>query len=137
MNTKFILIKSINIPSLSFSIIEQIKTLLSELKNDKIKDSDYIDNISYTLIFYQKTFDDVIGLLKLIYVNDYVHISNVIISKKYRNQGNGFKLMNTLRKFKKLSLEVNKKNITAINLYKKIGFNIINESNKNYFMRRN
>ncbi|MDA9279157.1 GNAT family N-acetyltransferase [Schleiferiaceae bacterium] len=65
----------------------------------------------------------------------------IAVSKRYRGEGHGSHIMNHLiRTFKTehkdciLNLAVSKKNDRAINLYRKYGFNVIKESNKNWFM---
>ena len=56
-------------------------------------------------------------------------INNIVVSEKYRNKGIATALINfAISKFndlKNVFLEVNDKNINAVNLYKKLGFKVI------------
>lgn len=87
----------------------------------------------------------IIGAVWMRIMNDYGHIDDEIPSfaislyKEYRNQGIGTALMKTmleaLRKkgFKQASLSVQKENY-AVKMYKKIGFEIVDENNEEYIM---
>ena len=58
-------------------------------------------------------------------------ITNIVVKKIYRNQGIGSRLLEKLievakeTEFDVLSLEVNEKNVSAIKLYEKYGFEIV------------
>lgn len=100
-----------------------IKTNFSELYSfdTLVKDS----NKTYIYLFN----DEVIGFLHVQLMFDEINIINIAVSSKFQNKGYGYKLLEYLiHKYpgKQFFLEVNIKNISAINLYKKIGFETIN-----------
>ena len=78
-------------------------------------------------------------------MNDYGHIDNntpslaISLYEEYRSKGIGTKLMNEMKKllkekgYQKTSLAVQKKNY-AVNMYKKVGFKIIDENEEEYIM---
>jgi len=60
------------------------------------------------------------------------------VDPKYRNKGYGSKLLNISRKILNAKyLSVNKKNISAINLYKQEGWTKFHQTDKMYFYRYN
>lgn len=79
------------------------------------------------------------------YFNDHenssAYISNVSVSKDFLNKGIASSLLEKTIKyakeksFKTLDLEISKSNERAMNLYKKFGFIIFGESEKDYKMR--
>ena len=87
----------------------------------------------------------IIGAVWTRIMNDYGHVDDdtpsfaISLCKEYRGKGIGTKLMKQmlemLRKqgFKKASLAVQKANY-AIEMYKKVGFKIINSSDEEYIM---
>lgn len=78
-------------------------------------------------------------------MNDYGHIDDntpslaISLYEEYRSKGIGTKLMNEMKKllkekgYQKTSLAVQKKNY-AVNMYKKVGFKIIDENEEEYIM---
>ena len=78
-------------------------------------------------------------------MNDYGHIDDktpsfaVSILKQYRNRGIGTELMKRMltalkeRGYKKASLSVQKENY-AVKMYRKVGFEIIDENTEEYIM---
>lgn len=76
--------------------------------------------------------------------NDCANIINVLINPKYQNKGYGSYLLNQtilkikeFEKVKKIILNVNINNSSAIKLYEKIGFRIIQKINNYYQLRDN
>lgn len=74
--------------------------------------------------------------------NDCANIINVLINPKYQNKGYGSFLLNQtilkikeFEKVKKIILNVNINNSSAIKLYEKIGFRIIQKINNYYQLR--
>lgn len=74
--------------------------------------------------------------------NDCANIINVLINPKYQNKGYGSFLLNQtilkikeFEKVKKIILNVNINNSSAIKLYEKIGFRIIQKINSYYQLR--
>lgn len=82
--------------------------------------------------------DEIVGFAGIKYNFDSVEIMNIVTKKSYRRKGIAFILLKNLIvlskqfKTKKIQLEVNEKNIPAINLYKKIGFNVVGIRKKYY-----
>lgn len=80
----------------------------------------------------------IIGFAGIKIVLDEADIMNIAINKNFRGQGFAFKLLSYIiekcqnNNIKKINLEVNEKNIPAINLYKKLQFNEIGRR-KNYY----
>ncbi len=73
------------------------------------------------------------------YIDDETPEFAISLFKNYRNQGIGTRLMTAMvghlsaKGYKQTSLNVKKENY-AVNLYKKIGFEIINENEQDYLM---
>lgn len=79
-------------------------------------------------ILFLKLDDIIVGYICLANTIDEMCIENIVVRKDYRNLGLGTKLIEETKKLARskqlsiLSLEVSAKNITAYNLYKKLGF---------------
>lgn len=88
-----------------------------------------------------------VGMVWVRIMNDYGHIDDCIpslaisIYKEYRGQGIGEALMRTMIDFlgkleyPAVSLAVQKRN-KALNLYKKLGFEVVDENNEEYIMMK-
>ena len=80
--------------------------------------------------------DKIIGSVLLEIVDNKKILDEIYIIKDYRNKKIGTNIINEILKTnKKLHLMVYKNNIKAINLYKRIGFNIEDETETRYFMK--
>ena len=89
--------------------------------------------------------DKIVGAVWVRIMNDYGHIDNetpsfaISLLKEYRNYGIGTELMTQMlmklkmRGYKKASLAVQKMNY-AVRMYKKVGFEIIDENDEEYIM---
>ena len=87
----------------------------------------------------------VIGAVWTRIMNDYGHVDNdtpsfaISLYKEYRGQGIGTELMRKMisllkeQGYKKASLAVQKANY-AVKMYKKVGFNVIDENTEEYIM---
>lgn len=87
----------------------------------------------------------VIGAVWTRIMNDYGHVDNetpsfaISLYKEYRGEGIGTELMRKMisllkeQGYKKASLAVQKANY-AVKMYKKVGFNIIDENSEEYIM---
>lgn len=110
--------------------INKLKDLFKAYKeNYIITNNDYIHNICYVkdnevigFVIYQNLYDD-------------IDIIDVFVKEEYRKQKIATKMLNEIlnEKYNKITLEVNTNNISAINLYKKLGFEIISVREKYYF----
>ena len=89
------------------------------------------------IIGYYKD-NELVGILVFKKLYEVIDILYLIVDKKFRKQGIGTELINYLKKldYERIMLEVDTSNIEAINLYKKKGFNIINER-KQYYKNNN
>jgi ribosomal-protein-alanine N-acetyltransferase len=102
------------------------ETLENELKSEN----------SY--YFVAKLNNTIVGFAGIKTILDEADIMNIVIKKDSRNLGIGSALFNYILNFsksnniKKITLEVNEKNVYAIMLYKKFGFNIIAKRPKYY-----
>lgn len=91
-------------------------TFVNELENEN----------SYYLV--AKINDEIVGFAGMKIILDEADIMNVVTKKDKRNLGIGFCILEKLiyiakeKNIKKLTLEVNEKNVAAIHLYEKLGF---------------
>ena len=101
-------------------------TLKEELENEN----------SYYLV--AKLDNEIVGFIGMKCVLDEADIMNIVTKKDKRNLGIGYSLLSQLidtakdKGIKKLTLEVNEANNSAIHLYKKIGFKEIAVREKYY-----
>ena len=97
----------------SYNILKQ------ELENGKSK------------YFVAKQENEIVGFAGILLIIDQVNIMNIVVKKDKRNFGIGSLLLEEIIRYSKIhnatsiTLEVNEKNIAAIKLYKKYGFNNI------------
>lgn len=103
----------------------------------EIKDIDYINNLSnykVTLNNFNKVigyyFDNkIVGFLDYSVMYEKIEINYIFVINEYRRKGiasNLIKYVIDNYDFENITLEVNVNNVSAINLYKKLGFKIIN-----------
>ena len=95
-------------------------------KNRSIK-QEFVDNpFSKYFILFDK--EDIIGFLNFTHMYEKIEIVNINILDSYKGKGYSKLLMNSLLNYKEennvenITLEVNKENSIAINLYKSYGF---------------
>ena len=126
-------------------IVVQIMTV-EDLGNLNLNDFDDFWNInilrnelsnesSYYII--AKSENDILGFAGLNFILDEAHIANIVVRKDKRRLKIGSKLLeNLIEKASTTSslitLEVNEKNLPAINLYKKYGFETLGFRKKYY-----
>lgn len=83
-------------------------------------------------------YDDnvLIGFIHVLRTFECLEIINVVVDSNYRNRGIATELINYVMNYydglEYLLLEVNENNINAVNLYKKLGFEVINIRKKYY-----
>lgn len=99
-------------------------------KTDINKDINLISKLLYVITNNER----VIGFISLNNFQDEMEILDIVIDENYRNQGNGYDLLDYVlnENKKKCFLEVNENNSNAIKLYEKLGFNVIS-IRKNYY----
>ena len=105
-------------------------------KFDKLFSLDNILNDSNNILFGYFEHDELRGFIHLIKLVDELEIINIVVDKKYRNQGIGSKLLeyvfSNVDGIKNVFLEVNVNNKNAIKLYEKYDFKLINIRNNYY-----
>lgn len=90
---------------------------------------DHILNNHFDFIYGYYDKNELVGFIHVTKLYENMDINNIVVSEKYRNKGIATALINfAISKFndlKNVFLEVNDKNINAVNLYKKLGFKVI------------
>ena len=138
---------NIKIDRMNLDDLESIKdTLILEFDDfwnyNILKDELESKNSKYIVVKDIESNDEIIGFAGIKILVDEADIMNIVVKKSYRNKGIGSLLLGNLillcneLNLKSLSLEVNEKNIPAINLYKKFGFKNIS-IRKNYYKDEN
>ena len=111
--------------------LNKINSLLSEF-NYKI---DSFDEEFLNVIVH--TDHDIDAVLVYKYIYDRIEIDYIVVSKEKRRCGIATSLIKYLDKYNcSITLEVNEINKSAINLYKKCGFNEV-AIRKNYYKKNN
>lgn len=78
----------------------------------------------------------IVGSLLLTKKDDGILLDEIYIEEKYRNKGIGTNIIKeVISNNNIIYLWVYKENISAISLYKKLGFNIIKETETRYYMK--
>ena len=103
--------------------------------NTNILNKEINSSSSYYII--AKSEDEIVGFAGISIILDETSLENIVVKKTMRNKKIGSLLLETLiTKAKTLAnlitLEVNEKNLQAIHLYKKYGFEIIGKRKKYY-----
>ena len=138
---------NIKIDRMNLDDLKSIKDILSLEFDDFwnyniLKDELESKNSKYIVVKDIKSNDEIVGFAGIKIFIDEADIMNIVVKKGYRNKGIGSLLLENLlllcnkSNLKSLSLEVNEKNIPAINLYKKFGFKNIS-IRKNYYKDEN
>lgn len=101
-------------------------------KNSKTK----IGLDSYYIVAKQN--QEIVGFAGILKIIDEVNIMNIVVRKDKRQEGIGSKLLNEIfdiakrQKAQSITLEVNEKNLPAIQLYQKFGFDQVGLRKKYY-----
>lgn len=118
---------------------------LEKIKNCLLTDFD--DFWTYTILkqelengkskyFVAKQENEILGFAGVLPIIDEINVMNIVVKKNKRNLGVGSLLLeeiiNFSKKYASITLEVNEKNIPAINLYKKYGFKQVGLRKKYY-----
>lgn len=136
--------KLIKATEMNIELIKDIKleTIFSspdefaEGNEDKIKEyvdmsvKEFLDDIKMVIIN-----DSIAGIFLVRNFEDGVLIDEIYLYDEYRNKGIGTKLINSVKN-KNVYLWVYKNNEKAINLYTKLGFKVIDETETRYKMKR-
>lgn len=111
--------------NLSKSEISKIKNYVYEMVPNQIE--------KYKLIIFE---NKLIGCLLVYNYNDGVLLDEIYLIEEYRNKGIGTDIiLNIINYNKVVYLWVYKDNNNALKLYKKMGFEIIQETNTRYYMK--
>ncbi len=95
-----------------------------------------VNKVSYPLVMEMEP--KIIGFAVTWYIQDELHLANIAIDSQYRKFGLASLFMNVIfeeglkREIIRAFLEVREKNLAAINLYKKFGFEKIGVRRKYY-----
>ena len=91
---------------------------------------DYLDNYNNIVIN-----NKIIGCLLITNIDDGILLDEIYLEEEYRNKGIGTSIIkNIIDNNSNIYLWVYKLNKQAINLYKKLGFIIIDETDTRYYM---
>lgn len=136
---------------MNIKITPMTLTDVNTIKNNLISDFDNFwtyqilkeelesENSSYLVA---RMNNEIVGFAGIKVILDEADIMNIVIKKNYRNQGIGTLLLESLislakrLNLKSLSLEVSEKNLPAIHLYQKFGFESLGVR-KNYYQDKN
>ena len=117
------------------TIFEYAKNLSNE-EIDRINNyvtnniPDYLDNYNNIVIN-----NKIIGCLLITNIDDGILLDEIYLEEEYRNKGIGTSIIkNIIDNNSNIYLWVYKLNKQAINLYKKLGFIIIDETDTRYYM---
>lgn len=115
---------------------DDLQTINNLLKNFEYKiDDNSLNNDFLNVILYEDE-NKIKGILVYEFFYDRIEIDYIIVDSVYRNCGIATKLLkyieNKHKEAKNITLEVRESNISAINFYKKNGFNKITKR-KNYY----
>lgn len=106
-------------------------------KNSKTK----IGLDSYYIVAKQN--QEIVGFAGILKIIDEINIMNIVVRKDKRQEGIGSKLLNAIFEITKklkaqsITLEVNEKNLPAIKLYQKFGFEQVGVRKKYYHNKDN
>lgn len=115
--------------------IYELGSLISSNFKNTYNVSKYIEDNKYIILVNE---DEIVNGLLIVYENiDYLEIEAIVVDLSYRRKGIANKLLNYLtsnytKNKKEILLEVAVNNTSAINLYKKNNFEIINIRKKYY-----
>ena len=135
---------NLEIRKMSLDDLEEISPILEtdfdDFWNYNIIKSELLNENS--TLFIAKSNSSIVAFAGIWQVVDIMHLNDIVVAKKFRNQGIGKILLNHIINYTKeqnvneLTLEVSQNNLPAINLYKHFNFKIIGER-KNYYGANN
>lgn len=125
-------------------LIEYKERTINEYANDlseeeKNRINNYvIDIVPRELVNYRNIVvdDKIIGCVLVTNIEDGKLLDEIYIEEQFRNNGIGTDIIkNIIRENDIVYLWVYKENKQAISLYKKLGFNVIDETESRYYMK--
>jgi len=133
-------INKIEISKMTLTDFEEIQNILTsefdDFWNSETLKNELENNNSYYIV--AKINNNIVGFTGIKTVLDEADIMNVVTKKNIRNSGIGSALFSAIIDYaksnnvKKITLEVNENNLSAIHLYEKFGFVKIAERKKYY-----
>ena len=134
----------IEVYKMSLTDLESIKEILVSDFDDFWNYSILKDELSNANSYYlvAKSDDEILGFAGIKYVLNDADIMNIVVKKSKRKSGIGSLLLKNIivlcnkLNISTLFLEVNEKNLPAISLYKKFGFEEVG-FRKNYYKENN
>lgn len=112
-----------------FELIKNnLKSDFDDFWNENILEQELLNNEHIYLVAKSKETNEILGFAGISFVLDEAELMNIVTKKNKRGLGIGKALLEKIinicmeKQIKFLKLEVNEKNIPAINLYKSVGF---------------
>lgn len=109
-------------------IIQKIEKINGNFWPNRYIRKDFLENPHSIYLLLEKA-DENVGYTTFMKIIDEIHINNIQILKEYRNMGLGQALIKSILDYYKdpdivgATLEVAEDNLSAISLYRKMGFN--------------
>ena len=140
MNYKLIMSSNDDIEKLIKYKKKTIYEYAKNLSDNEInKINNYVKNNVLKLInnYFNIVVDDkIVGCLLLIDRDDGILLDEIFLEEEYRNNGIGTDIIkNVISNNAIIYLWVYKENLKAVALYKKLGFNVIEETESRYYMK--
>lgn len=132
-----------NVNDLEYLENVKLKTIFEYAKNitsdEEEKINNYVkNNIKNNVDNYQIIMGDneIIGCVLLTKINDGMLLDEIYLEEKYRNLGIGTNIIKDYQKeYPTIYLWVYQDNIKAIELYKKLGFNVVDKTDTRFYMK--
>ena len=140
MNYKLIKSSSDDIEKLINYKKKIIYEYAKNLSENEINDiNNYVEDKVPKLInnYFNIVVDDkMVGCLLLTDINDGILLDEIFLEEEYRNKGIGTDIIkNVISNNAIIYLWVYKENLKAVSLYKKLDFNVIEETESRYYMK--
>lgn len=138
-------LRNANIKDIQILIKYKLNTIM-EYANDLTKEENkkiinYVNNnIPKQINNYQMILinNKIIGAVSINNIDDGILLDEIFIEKDFRNKGIGSNIIKKIiENYDTVYLWVFKLNYKAINLYKKMGFKIVQETETRYYMKTN
>lgn len=138
-------LRNANIKDIQILIKYKLNTIM-EYANDLTKEENkkiinYVNNnIPKQINNYQMILinNKIIGAVSINNIDDGILLDEIFIEKDFRNKGIGSNIIKKIiENYDTVYLWVYKLNYKAINLYKKMGFKIVQETETRYYMKTN
>ena len=140
MNYKLIKSSSDDIEKLINYKKKIIYEYAKDLSESEINDiNNYVEDKVPKLInnYFNIVVDDkIVGCLLLTDIDDGILLDEIFLEEEYRNKGIGTDIIkNVISNNDIIYLWVYKENLKAVSLYKKLDFNVIEETESRYYMK--